>query len=436
MASIRPRQETGLLVIDFRFGGKRCREQTLLPDTAINRERLQKLVERMERAMLQGTFVYTDFFPGGSGSAAPDRAVPPVDGSAAPSATSPATPSTPTFSAFADQWFVESRPRWRKRNTDAMRDLIELLYVPQLGDKALHEISRADLLGFRAEIAKRPGRGGQSISAKRINKIMSVLASILNEGCDRFGLTSPSRGIKPLKQKRSEVFPFSLAEVNALIANVRDDYRPYITVRILTGLRTGEASGLQWCDIDFENSQIHVERTFSRGGDGETKTEQSRRVITMVPKVRDALLEQQKKMLDGCPWVFHSSQGNPVDAVNFTNRTWYPLLRYLGLKKRPPYQMRHTAATLMLAAGENPEWVAQVLGHSTTEMLFRVYSRFVPNLTRNDGGAYVGLLNTKLTASAPALAGNQMPDITKLTPAQKTNLIAQLTAGTSKGASA
>ena len=112
--------------------------------------------------------------------------------------------------------------------------------------------------------------------------------------------------------------------------------------------------------------------------------------------MRAAFEAQRTRAVEGCPWVFHSQYGNPMDAVNFTNRIWYPLLRNLGLKQRPPYQMRHTAATLMLAAGENPEWVVNVLGHSTTEMLFRVYSRFVPNLTRNDGLAFAGLVNGHL----------------------------------------
>ena len=49
--------------------------------------------------------------------------------------------------------------------------------------------------------------------------------------------------------------------------------------------------------------------------------------------------------------------------------------------------MRHTAATLWLAAGESPEWIATQMGHANTEMLFRVYSRYVPNLTRKDGSA-------------------------------------------------
>ena len=54
--------------------------------------------------------------------------------------------------------------------------------------------------------------------------------------------------------------------------------------------------------------------------------------------------------------------------------------------------MRHTAATLWLASGEAPEWIARQLGHTSTEMLFRVYSRYVPNLTRQDGSAMDRLL--------------------------------------------
>ena len=62
------------------------------------------------------------------------------------------------------------------------------------------------------------------------------------------------------------------------------------------------------------------------------------------------------------------------------------------MKLRKPYQTRHTAASLWLAAGENPEWIAKQMGHSTTRMLFTVYSRYVPNMTRRDGSAFENLL--------------------------------------------
>jgi integrase len=101
-------------------------------------------------------------------------------------------------------------------------------------------------------------------------------------------------------------------------------------------------------------------------------------------------------------WVFPALRGGPICNQNFCKRVWEPLLKELGLKHRRPYQTRHTAATLMLAAGESPEWIAHVLGHTTTEMLFRTYSRFVPHLTRRDGSAMAKLLAAQaMTLSTP-----------------------------------
>ena len=237
----------------------------------------------------------------------------------------------------------------------------------------------------------------------------------------------PTRGIKPLKQKRAEIRPFSLDEVGLLIKTIRSEYMFYLTVRCLTGLRTGEANGLQWSDIDFDRNVFRVERTHSRNGDGDTKTELAKREIPMVPQVRAAFEQQRVHAVDDGPWVFTTPRGGPIDAVNFTNRVWYPLLRHLDLPKRPPYQMRHTAATLMLAAGENPEWVAQILGHATTEMLFRVYSRFVPNNTRNDGRAFAGLLNARTATTESSSDIGALPaTVRNMSSTQKAELFAAL----------
>ena len=432
MASIHCRKDTGLLLLDFCYQGLRCREHTLLPDTPSNRMRLQKLLERLERAIVKGTFSYAEFFPD-SPRAGRFRMSAPANFDGAnqkPLVVTPAVSSIPAFSEFAELWFVESEPRWRKRHRQAMRDTLDKIFLPTFGARRLNEIDRAQLLGFRAEIAKRRGRAGQSLSGKRINKLMAQLKAILNEGCDRHGLTSPARGIKPLKQKRSEVLPFTLEEVALLVSTVREDYRPYLQVRLLTGLRTGEADGLQWSDINFEKNTLSVERTLSRDGDGDTKNEGSKRMIPLLPQVRLAFLDQKQRAVPDSPLVFHSNRSNPIDSVNFTNRVWYPLLRHLGLKLRPPYQMRHTAATLMLAAGENPEWVASILGHSTTEMLFRVYSRFIPNLTRNDGRAYAGLLHSQKAAEAPTTpeSVSTAAVMSGLSREQKAALLAALTA--------
>lgn len=430
MANIRARTGTGTLFLDFHVKGVRHREQTAFPDTPGNRKVLNGLAKRIEHALANGSFVYKDFFPNSSRAMAFSDGTPvaPKVESPPPEPAKPVVNAIPTFAEFSEIWFLESEPRWRKQHRETMRRTLDNVFIPKFGNRSLSDFSKADLLGFRAEIAKRNGRAGQTLSGKRINKLMAQLSSILEDGCDRYNLLAPSRGIKPLKQKRTNVSPFTLDEVDLLINKVRPDYSAYLTLRLLTGLRTGEADGLQWQDIDFEANTLRVERTVSRNGDGDTKTEGSKRTIPLVPQVRDALRAQQKVIMPGCPWVFHSKHGHPIDVVNFTNRIWYPLLRYLGLKQRPPYQMRHTAATLMLASGENPEWVASMLGHSTTEMLFRVYSRFVPNLTRNDGRAYAGLLNaTKAKPEHPVEKVFNSVDIAGMSLAQKAQLLTELT---------
>ena len=58
-----------------------------------------------------------------------------------------------------------------------------------------------------------------------------------------------------------------------------------------------------------------------------------------------------------------------------------------------------TAATLWLASGEAPEWVARQLGHASTQMLFQVYSLYVPNMTRQDGSAIDRLLATRFATT-------------------------------------
>jgi integrase len=95
-------------------------------------------------------------------------------------------------------------------------------------------------------------------------------------------------------------------------------------------------------------------------------------------------------------FVFCNAEGNVLDHSNVSKRVWHPMLRYLGIKARPAYQSRHTAATLWLSAGENPQWIARQLGHSNTRMLFERYSRYVVDITRNDGSAFEKLLMMQL----------------------------------------
>jgi len=227
------------------------------------------------------------------------------------------------------------------------------------------------------------------------------MSLILAEASDRYKFTSPFYNIKPLKIPKSDVEPFSLEEVRKIVETVREDFRDYYLVRFFTGMRTGEVDGLKWQYIDFTHRLILVRETIVLGEpEDNTKTLESHRDIQMSQAVFDALQRQHAATGRLKGYVFCNREGQPLDHNNITKRVWYPLLRHLGFKKRRPYQTRHTAATLWLAAGENPEWIARQMGHTSTEMLFKVYSRYVPNLTRRDGSAFERLISGVLPPAA------------------------------------
>ena len=298
----------------------------------------------------------------------------------------------PTFEEFAETWFRECEVGWRYSHKETVRRDLENHLKPQFGDYLVSEVTKADVLDFRAELGRKrmsPNRVGLAVPT--INRIMVPLKMVLNEAASRFDFSSPVRDIKSLKVPRSDVDPFTLQEVQRFIHAVREDFRAYYTVRFFSGMRTGEIDGLKWKYVDFDRRQILVRESLVMGQMDYTKNDHSQREIVMSQPVFDALVTQSERTAKS-EFVFCNKEGNPLNYNNVSKRVWYPLLRHLEMPKRKPYQTRHTAATLWLAAGENPEWIARQMGHATTEMLFRVYSRYVPNLTRRDGSAFEALL--------------------------------------------
>lgn len=294
----------------------------------------------------------------------------------------------PTFSNFYRTWHAQMTPQWRRLHQQGVADVFNAHLLPRLGELRLDQLNRDRILSLRAELARCPGSKSRLLSASRINKILGLLSQLMDEATLRYPITNPCRNLKRLRVNPPEIQPFSLEQVKLITTEIREDFRDYILTRFFTGIRTGEIDGLEWKNVDFGLNIIRVRAIFSAGEHEEGgKTASAYRDIPMLPLVRKTLLARYERRDPRISWVFHSPRGNPIDAHNFANRVWYPLLVRLNLDKRRPYQTRHTAATLLLSAGESPEWIARVLGHANTEMLFKVYSAYVPNATRKDGAA-------------------------------------------------
>lgn len=154
------------------------------------------------------------------------------------------------------------------------------------------------------------------------------------------------------------------------------------------GLRPGEARALSWADVDLDGAVIHVRHALKlhdgRPVLGELKTAKSRRSLAMPAPVVDALRAHrlrwtEERLALGADWptewsdlVFVTENGRPLDPNN-AHRTLSRLAKAAGLGHLRPYDLRHTAASLMADSGTRIEQVADVLGHAGLHLARSTY---------------------------------------------------------------
>lgn len=389
--------ESGELALAFEFGGRTWEEPTGLPASETNAKRVRRLLARIQGEIEKGSFDHHLSFPRSSNTSAAIEVRSPNGLDARGTVTDP----MPTLQEFGRRWFEQMRVGWKPSNIASIAGILEGAVYPKLGSRPVNEVKRGDILEFRAEeMRTRPGRGGnKTIGNRRANRIVTVFQTVLREAALQLGFPDPTLHMKPLKEPRTDIQPFSLEEIGRLIDAAPSIFKDYILVRCLTAMRSGEINGQPWENVDFEHRVIRVRAARVRGEQVLPKNEFGDRDIPMSQPVFDAMNRQFKRTGKSGTFVFVSARGKPINTNNFSNRDWPKILTKARLKQRRPYQTRHTGATLMLASGENPEWIAHVLGHADCEMLWRVYSRYVPNMTRKDGSALDRVVREKFKRS-------------------------------------
>ena len=295
MASVRIHR--GRLFFDFIWMGGRCREYTPLSDTSENRKAVEKTASRISREIALGTFDYGATFPNSKRPAAliakastreqvvADPLTPAGSALAAVLVTkaSASGKTTPLLKDFAELWFAEAKVAWRATYQRTVRDILDNHLCKALGEVQVSDITRAQLLAFRAMVASKKGRRKDAtLSPARVNTVMLITKQILEEAADRYDFTCTFVRIKALKVPKSDVKPFTMEEVKRILDNVRADYKTYFLTRFFTGMRTGEVDGLKWKYVDFEDRQILIRETIVRGEEEYTKNDASQREIMIV----------------------------------------------------------------------------------------------------------------------------------------------------------
>ena len=229
-------------------------------------------------------------------------------------------------------------------------------------------------------------RQKQGMNISTLKKVLISLGQIFNLAIKRgYCIKNPvkdadrprsQRGEATGKSKIQILTPF---EISALLSQTKEQkYNVLFSLAIFSGARQGELLGLKWADIDWHNSQIHIQRTFNNGAFFTTKTSEGNRKIDIGPTTMKALKEWRL----GCPpgklgLVFPTAKGTPMNHNNMVSRHFRPALRAANIEKIRFHDLRHTYASLLIDQGENIKYIQTQLGHSNPTVTLNVYAHLM-----------------------------------------------------------
>lgn len=348
--------------IDFYLDGRRCREVLKLPPTKPNLLHAERVKGSIQHAIALGKFRYADFFPDSKHARNGSRA------------------SSQTVSDALDDFLEACRRTCEHSTWRDYRSAVEFHLKPTFGALLMRDITAA---------AVKAWVGGLTISNKRINNILIPLRAVLGDAfADGLIDRNPVDRVKNLPARFEEPQPFSPDEVSRILGACAGQSANLFEFAFWTGLRTSELIALEWGDIDWVKNLVHVRRASVRKRTKQTKTASGERAVLLFPPAKAALQRQKVHTFLAGGRVFSNPRTNaPWETDGQIRKTsWQPALKRAGVVYRNPYQTRHTYASTLLSAGENPLWVAQQMGHKDWGMIRRRYGRWIPEVDASAGG--------------------------------------------------
>lgn len=352
--SVTIRSRNGKLILDIHYGeGKRTRPSTGLKDTVLNKKLLiQDVIPGIEYEIAKGIYL--------------------------PKAERISV--VKTVKDYGELSFKRHVNERKKHVQAAYRDHFKNHIVPKFGKKLITTITSMQLLDWQNEKLEK-------FAASTVRKYRSIFYTILNDARIE-GLIDSNpfdRVPSPVQveeynddddfdEEDRNVNPFSLDEVRSILLKTDGYKRNFFAIMAFSGVRPGELVALKWSDIDWESETFKIVRTRIRGEFVSPKTISSKRVVEMMPNVKEYFMNQHK--LTG---------GNVFDMVflNASHKTFYShdtiAKQFKDLldegDTRYLYQLRHTFASLMISNGEEITWVSQMMGHKNSDITLRVYAK-------------------------------------------------------------
>lgn len=313
---------------------------------------------------------------------------------------------------YLERWLTDAaRLKVRPRTFESYRLNVNGRLIPLIGRHRLGSLTPQIVQGAYAKLL------GRGLSARSVQQAHTVLHGALRQAV-RWGMVGRNAcdGVIVPRVTRTEMSTLTAEQLAVLFDATADHHLHALWVLLATtGLREGEALGLQWPDLDLDRNRLMVRRSLQRQtGVGmvlvEPKTSRSRRTVHMSRVAVEAMsrhrIRQRELRLamgpewqDGADLVFRTKFGRPVTA-KWVNDAFRRALTEAGLPRIRVHDLRHTAATLLLTKGVHPKVVQEMLGHSTVTLTLDTYSHVTPSLHQEAADQMDAMLGRPRTRSS------------------------------------
>ena len=278
--------------------------------------------------------------------------------------------SSMTVEKWLDYWLTHIAARdVRPQTLAGYQSKVETLMVPYLGKHRLTSLRPEHLRAWHDDLRRGGSRHGGPLAEASVRQAHLILRKALRDAVyDGKLVVNPADRVKPPKTATTQREAFTVDQAAAILTKAGPDARWWLAV--FYGLRQGEVLGLRWCDVDFTASTIRIEQTLQIGVDrtvlfGPPKTARSRRTMPMLDPITARLLLHQPAGVSPTSLVFNAG-GQPIKPWN-DSRAWHQLLDDAGVPHLPLHSARHTAASVLEAAGVPDRLIMQILGHSQVQ---------------------------------------------------------------------
>lgn len=379
---VKPKGER--IEVRFMWQGKQIAPTLDLKPNASNLKHAARLRETIVDEVARGTFQFSRHFPDYKNREQHQPAV---------------AEASRTFDQWCDVWEKLQARDLEHSTLDIYARHLKAYWRSAFGPLQPMRITHEMVLERLSDLASESfdeatGETTAGLARKTQNNIMIPLRAVFTMACKADPLmVNPTDGIGNLKTQKVEPDPFEPAEVELILARMREkegaELADYFEFSFFSGLRASEQVALRWEDIDLASSTIIVRRVrvLAKNKD-RTKTHVARRV-ELNDRAAAVIQRQRARSQVMNAEVFWNPHTGKIYRDEQTQRlAWTRVLRSCGVRYRAPKECRDTSVTMALMAGANPVWVAAMHGHSVTVMM-KDYMRWIPKADRGSNLAAV-----------------------------------------------